>query len=81
LRLNEAVDPLKLRRMADEEGIMYGAGAGFFADLMGDYRGGPPGVAPIASSPYVRLAFSYTAAELIPEGIRRLARAMRRAAE
>ncbi|MPZ49018.1 MAG: aminotransferase class I/II-fold pyridoxal phosphate-dependent enzyme [Dehalococcoidia bacterium] len=73
LKLNEAIDPVKLRRTTEEEGVAYGPGGGFFAGMMGQ--------AAAARAPYVRLAFSYTDEALIPEGVRRLSRALERAAE
>ena len=68
LKLRDGIDAARLRREADEEGVAIGWGAGgFFAD--GDGASTSP-------SSYVRLAFSYTDESQIPEGVRRLARAM-----
>jgi 2-aminoadipate transaminase len=76
LRLNERVDPLLLAQAAQEEGVAYVGGRGFFADLTaaeGARRvwGG--------DSSFIRLAYSFVAEEQIPEGIRRLSRALERA--
>ena len=77
MKMDENIDPVALVEHAREEGVAYVGGRSFFADLTaGDRpgRGWGPG-----HSQYIRLAYSYTAEDQIPEGIRRLARAMERA--
>lgn len=77
LTLNERIDPMKLGEMAREEGVAYVGGRSFFAEMTANdvpRRGWGPG-----DSQYVRLAYSYVAENEIPEGIRRLTRAMERA--
>lgn len=77
LTLNERIDPIKLGEFAREEGVAYVGGRSFFAEMTANdapRRGWGPG-----DSQYVRLAYSYVAESEIPEGIRRLARAMERA--
>lgn len=71
LRLNDGIDPVALQDAAREEGVVFAAGQGFFVN------GGAGGIEP---SRYIRLAYSYTAEADMPEGVRRLARAMERAA-
>jgi 2-aminoadipate transaminase len=70
LTLNRRIDPARLRLTGEEEGVAFGHGANFFADQNSATRPN-----------YVRLAFSYTDEEQIPEGVRRLVRALERAAE
>jgi 2-aminoadipate transaminase len=77
LTLNENIDPVAMGEAARDEGVAYVGGRSFFAELTAQdapTRGWGPG-----HSQYVRLAFSYVAEEQIPEGIRRLVRAMERA--
>jgi 2-aminoadipate transaminase len=78
LTLNENIDPVALGEAARDEGVAYVGGRSFFAELTANdapRRGWGPG-----DSQYVRLAYSYVAEDQIAEGIRRLARAMERAA-
>ncbi|HXH21704.1 MAG TPA: PLP-dependent aminotransferase family protein [Dehalococcoidia bacterium] len=77
MKLSEQIDPVALAAYAREEGVAFVGGRGFFADLTA-------GEAPTrfwsqGHSDHIRLAYSYTAEQDIPEGIRRLARAMERA--
>lgn len=74
LQLHKNVDAARLRLYGAEEGVLFGSGPGFFADPESGLDG-------VDSSRFVRLAFSYTAAEQIAEGVRRLGRALERAAE
>ena len=85
LELNDNVDPLRLHAAAEEEGVFYIGGRRFFTDLV--LADAPPkslaGLSAVeihrserSDSPFIRLAFSHTAEDQIPEGIRRLARAM-----
>jgi 2-aminoadipate transaminase len=74
LELADAVDYARLRLYAEEEGVAFGGGPGFFA-------AGDAGNGAIEPSRFVRLAFSYTAEAEITEGVRRLARALERAAQ
>ncbi len=78
MRLDDRVDPMAMAAAAQDEGVAYVGGRSFFADL----TAGEPrrGWAPAGDSHFVRLAYSYVAEEQIPEGIRRFARAMERAA-
>jgi DNA-binding transcriptional MocR family regulator len=71
LLLNDTIDPVRLYRFAEEEGVAFVGGSAFFAE---------PAQEAIDPARYVRLAFSYTAEDQIAEGVRRLARAMERAA-
>ncbi|MDE3076951.1 MAG: PLP-dependent aminotransferase family protein [Chloroflexota bacterium] len=66
LRLPEAVDRQRLQELAGEQGIIYATGQSFHA-LDQDV-------------PYLRLAFGWIDNDDIPEGIRRLAECVRRAA-
>ena len=68
LTLNANVDPDLLWTAAQEEGVAHVAGRRFFAEPRDD---GPN---------YIRLAYSNVSEELIPEGIRRLSRALERSA-
>ncbi len=76
LELNPEIDPLRLQQTAEAEGVGFVGGRRFFADLFFADDPGNRGLAGASDSPYIRLAFSEVAEELIPEGIRRLARAM-----
>ena len=80
LKLADRVDPLAMMAAAQEEGVAYVGGRSFFADLTagdGPRRGWGPG----GDSAHVRLAFSYVEEDQIAEGVRRLGRAMARAAK
>ncbi len=79
LKLSPKVDPLAMLQNSREEGVAFVGGRNFFADLT--VRDAPS--ARLASSngasaaiDRVRLAYSFTAEEQIPEGIRRFARAL-----
>lgn len=75
LELNEKIDPLKLSFAAEEEGVLFGNGRNFFPPVAEDAARG----ASAGQANFVRLAFSYTSEPQIPEGVRRLARALERA--
>lgn len=78
MKLHDDIDPMALVQHAREEGVAYVGGRGFFADLTaGEVP--TPGRWTQGQSQHVRLAYSYTAEDQIPEGIRRLARAMEKA--
>ena len=79
LELDDRVDPLALQAAAEEERVVFVGGRRFFAEQF--FADAPSrGLTGSSDSPFIRLAFSYTAEEQIPEGVRRLARAMERAA-
>jgi 2-aminoadipate transaminase len=77
MKLRDDIDPAALAQFGREEGVAFVGGRGFFAELTAGEapaRGWSQG-----TSQHIRLAYSYTAEDQIPEGIRRLARAMERA--
>jgi 2-aminoadipate transaminase len=76
MKLADGIDPAALAANAREEGVAFVGGRGFFADL----TAGDPNTRfwSQGHSDHIRLAYSYTAEKDIPEGIRRLARAMER---
>jgi 2-aminoadipate transaminase len=76
MKLADGIDPAALAAKAREEGVAFVGGRGFFADL----TAGDPNTRfwSQGHSDHIRLAYSYTAEQDIPEGIRRLARAMER---
>jgi 2-aminoadipate transaminase len=77
MKLRDDIDPTALAQNGREEAVAFVGGRGFFADMTaGDVptRGWSQG-----QSQHIRLAYSYTAESEIPEGIRRLAKAMDRA--
>lgn len=79
LKLDERIDSMKLLDAAKQEGVDIVGGRSFFADLM---LKDPPTRSSMGNrgpSPFIRLAFSYAPKEQIPEGIRRLGRAMEKA--
>ena len=87
LELSDNVDPIRLHAAAEEEGIFYMAGQRFLPDLvlaetpmrsMAGMSAAEIHRAARSNSPFVRLAFSQNAEAEIPEGIRRLGRAMAR---
>jgi GntR family transcriptional regulator/MocR family aminotransferase len=65
LRLPEGASSLRLLPLASEEGVDYAPGARFFVE-------------PGAGEPYLRLNFAVRTPAEIDEGVRRLARALRR---
>jgi 2-aminoadipate transaminase len=65
--MDRRVQPEALREAADQEGVAYVSGDTFFADHSGNQ--------------FIRLAYSFVAGEEIEEAIRRLGRALERAAE
>ena len=78
MKLADDIDPLALVQHARDEGVAYVGGRGFFADLTAGET--PiPGRWTQGQSQHIRLAYSYTSEEQIPEGIRRLAKALERA--
>jgi 2-aminoadipate transaminase len=80
LKLDNSIDSMKLLAAAKEEGVDIVGGRSFFADLM---LADPPTRSSMGNrgpSPFIRLAFSYAPEEQIPEGVRRLGRALERAA-
>ena len=89
LELNANIDPLRLHAAAEEEGVFYMAGQSFLPELV---LGETPmrslaGLSAVeihrsarSDSPFIRLAFSQNTEAEIPEGIRRLGRAMAKAA-
>ncbi len=77
MKLRDDIDPNALAAAGREEAVAFVGGRGFFADMTaGDAptRGWSQG-----QSQHIRLAYSYTAEGEIPEGIRRLAKALERA--
>ena len=89
LQLNDNIDPLKLHAAAEEEGVFFMTGQRFIPDLVISETSmrSLAGLSAVevhrsarSDSPFIRLAFSQNAEEEIPEGIRRLGRAMARAA-
>jgi 2-aminoadipate transaminase len=66
LEIDGRVQPEALREAADQEGVAYVSGDTFFADRSGNQ--------------FIRLAYSFVASEEIEEAIRRLGRALERAA-
>ncbi len=77
MKLRHDIDPNALAAAGREEAVAFVGGRGFFADMTaGDApaRGWSQG-----QSQHIRLAYSYTAEAEIPEGIRRLAKALERA--
>ncbi len=88
LRLNEDIDPLAVHVAAEEEGVFYIGGRRFFPELA-SADAPPPSMGGLSAAqmhrssrsdtPFIRLAFSHTAEDQIPEGIRRLARAIEKA--
>jgi len=80
LRLDESIDPGLLWEEARTEGVSYVGGRAFFADLTAEEapKPGPSTLSYGNAIDRIRLAFSFTDATQIPEGIRRLARAIDR---
>jgi 2-aminoadipate transaminase len=78
-RVAEEVDPLGLADACREEGVTFVGGHVFSAEQAGGDR--PRAAWEPGGSRYLRLAFSYVALEEVPEGIRRLGRALQRAAD
>ncbi len=80
MKLDESIDTGALPAAAREEGVAYVNGRGFFAELTAGEAPALPGRGwSQGPSQHIRLAYSYTAEAEIPEGIRRLARALERA--
>lgn len=77
MKLADDIDPMALTANCRDEAVAIVGGRGFFADLTaGDTQA--PGRWSQGQSQHIRLAYSYTAESEIPEGIRRLARALER---
>src|SRR5439155_16865911 len=80
LKLNESIDPAALWEEARAEGVAYVGGRAFFAELTASEapKAGRSPFAYGAAIDRLRLAFHFTDEALIPEGIRRFARALER---
>lgn len=76
MKLSDEIDTTALSQHARDEGVVYVNGRGFFAELTAGETPMPGRGWSQGPSRHIRLAYSYTAEDQIPEGIRRLARAM-----
>jgi 2-aminoadipate transaminase len=79
LKLHDSIDSMKLFETAKEEGVDFVGGRSFFAEQTLKDAPTRSSMGNRGASPFVRLAFSYTAEEQLAEGVTRLGRAMERA--